>query len=645
MIQLYRSGNTAFNLDNHNPYNLRMVSRAQLDRSAMAKDNVDITLNAVSPVEFDYRDYIIVDGRPYFLNLLPKASKDDKYVFTYNLNFEGGMYELGRVTYTMAGLNGWDYIGSLYDYCCFIINDMNRNSLLGIVQGTRLIRSTGKKANGMFEWVDTQNTTRKYYSMTQVPADGDMLYTLNGLPDTRIYSVGGGWTLDFEIDPNTNKPLATEEKALTYDQHTCLAVLQDLVAQWDDWEFYVEVKQSDICTTDTSVTTQCGGKIIMRRKAYSNGNNKPTGIYINGTNATRSMSYGKKGGLCKITREWPSGSVMPSRIYFYGGTRNLPTTYRNTRVCLPSASKETSYIDSDFMDNKMCEVVKVFDDIYPACHQFSCGSNGALRGNDNFNFTIPKDNFFAITALWQDPEEVTPSQYGSYAEWLLTYGTGDSATDKQRYLDYYYAGDGHSEDFPKNCYVTGDVMITFQTGDLAGMSFKVHEFSGQDANNYEITLNRNGVDTPFENVNYIPNEDLMCKIGDKFILEGCLMPASYVYANFGSGNYAAETLLKNAAEEYIQDITKEVKISVEISQYYTDTKHAVFRLYDGLKITDTDILDGFGSTWFKVTRVVHDILKNSYNVEIDDGRKKSAWSAISRYIARLSRQSQNEQGR
>ena len=638
-IQLYRSGNTAFKLDSRNRNALRMVTNARLERKVMDQDAVSVTVVSVSPCEFDYRDYIIVDGRPYFINRLPRVSKDGRNRFQYDITFEGGMYELGRVAYTMAGLHGWDFIGTLYDFCCMVVREMNRNSLVGTAQG-RLIRNTGKMVDGRYQWKDTVYPNTYYYAQDQVPSNGDMLYTVNGLPNVTINNVGGGWELDFEEEWNGKiwVPVTTEEKSLTYDNHTCLAVMHDLVSQWEDWEFAVEVKTSDLVTTDTSVPIQCGGKIVVRRKRTVT-SDTTDGIFLTNNTIHLNMGYGKKGGISKITRESDDGQNIPSRIYFYGGTQNVPSTYRNTRICLPSAKKEDSYIETGLSDNANCEVVKLFDDIYPACKPFEVAVDGALRGNGQFYFSVWKSDFFDINAIWKDPSAQLPAAYGSYDEWLLSYGTGDSQTDRQRYLLYYYEGDtsqGERSDFPKNCYITNDeVRITFLTGDLAGMSFSVHEFSGQDQSYYEITCNRVGIESPFEDVNYMPNGDLMCKVGDKFIVEGVLMPASYVYANFGSGNYAAETLLDDAARNYIEKLASKIKIGIDISQDYIYQHNAVFRLYDRIRIGDSDILDDIGELLYRVNRLSYDLITNEYKVEIDDGKNVTSWKALSEYISKI----------
>ena len=636
MIQLYRAGHTAFKLDSRNPLNLRCVTKAQLERKAMEQDAVAITLLCVAPCEFEYRDYIIVDGRPYFLNVLPKVTKEDRRRFQYELTFESGIYEVGRVFYTMTDLHGWDYTGQLFDFCNLVINDMNRNSLVIKDSDNRVLRYSGRRIGGLYYWYNVNTSdTMSYFTTRLIPLVGDDVMPGEWSPGDegypRVTQVGGAWTLDFELD--NGKPVETDEKMLTYDNHTCLAVLHDLVSQWGDWEFAVDIRTSDLCTLDLTSDIQCGGTLIMRRKS--------TGIFISGVNTTHlNMAYGKKGGLQKITREYPDGTNIPSRIYFYGGTKNLPYSYRNTRLCLPTKSKMESYIDLDVAENIPCEVVKVFDDIYPACKPFSLAVNGCMKPNDDTKFiiTVYMTQFFNLYAHWHDPDDQTPYNYGSYAEWVLMHGTDNAQTNRERYLLYYYQGDLQAQvaGYPKSCYLTTDrVTITFQTGNLAGRSFEVVDFETfNEDNEYQITLACEGTESPFEeDIQYFPNNDVMCKLGDKFIIEGCLMPASYVYGNFGSGEYAAETLLDTEAKKYIEELSSKISVAVEISQDFVNQHNAVFRLYDGLQITDTDL--DFSSLTFKVRSLIYDLLANSYKVEIDDGKGMNPWAAISQYLDRI----------
>lgn len=635
MIQLYRAGHPAFKLDSRNPLNLRCVTKAQLERKAMEQDAVAITLLAVSPCEFEYRDYIIVDGRPYFLNVLPKVTKEGRRRFQYELTFESGIYEVGRVFYTMTDLHRWDYTGQLFDFCNLVVNDLNRNSLVIKDSDNRVLRYSGRMISGYYYWYNVNpSDTESYFTTSLIPSVGDEIMPgemISGQELSRVTQVGGAWTLDFELD--NGKPAVTDEKMLTYDNHTCLAVLHDLVAQWEDWEFAVDIRTSDLCNIDLTHDIQCGGRIIMRRKS--------TGISISGVNTTHlNMAYGKKGGLQKITREFPDGTNIPSRIYFYGGTKNLPYSYRNTRLCLPAKSKMESYFDLGVVENLPCEVVKVFDDIYPACKPFSLAINGSMKQNDNTKFivTVYMTQFFNLFARWKDPDDPTPYNYGSYAEWRLMHGTDNATANRERYLLYYYQGDLQAQvaGFPKSCYLTTDeVRLTFQTGNLAGHSFKVVDFEAlNEDNEYEITLACEGNESfPNEPIQYFPNNDVMCRLGDKFVVENCLMPASYVYGNFGSGNYAAETLLENEARKYIDELSSKISVGVEISQDFVNQHNAVFRLYDGLQITDTDL--DFSSLTFKVRRVVYDLLANSFKVEIDDGKGLNPWAAILQYLEQI----------
>lgn len=638
MIQLYRGSHPAFKLDSRNPLNMRCVTKAQMERKAMEQDAVAITLLCVAPCEFEYRDYIIVDGRPYFLNVLPKVTKEDRRRFQYELTFESGIYELGRVFYTMTDYHGWDYTGQLYDFCNLVIHDMNRNSLQikcldGETNQILRMRYSGRYVNGVYWWREIGSDIPYYCTDNLIPSVGDIVRPaeiIPGVEPIKVTEVGGVWTLDFETA--NRKPVQTDEKMLTYDNHTCLAVMHDLVSQWEDWEFAVDIRESDITNIDLTSDVQCGGRIIVRRKS--------TGIFISGVNTNHlNMSYGKKGGLSKITLESPDGTSLPSRIYFYGGTQNLPYSYRNTRLCLPNKSKMESYMDLDVAENIPCEVVKIFDDIYPACQPFSIAINGSMANdNSHFYITVYMSQFFNLFARWHDPDDPTQWNYGSYAEWRLMHGTDNAALNRQRYLQYYYGPQNQQQaGFPKSCYLTTDeVRITFQTGNLAGHSFKVVDFETlSEDNEYQLKLACEGNESMFPNepIMYFPNNDVMCHLGDKFIVEGCLMPASYVYGNFGSGNYAAETLLEDAAKIYIDELISKIKVGVEISPEFVENHNVVFRLYDGMEISDEDL--ELSNLTFKVRSVVYDLLTNAYKVEIDDGKGRNPWAAISQYIQQI----------
>lgn len=82
-------------LFNKNP--LRAVTKAKLIRSIIQDDYLDLTVESVKPMEFHLEDKIEVDGRDYFLNLNPKAKKNNSRNFVYDLRFEGIGYLLRKI--------------------------------------------------------------------------------------------------------------------------------------------------------------------------------------------------------------------------------------------------------------------------------------------------------------------------------------------------------------------------------------------------------------------------------------------------------------------------------------------------------------------------------------------------------------------
>jgi len=619
MITLYRSGEVAFNLDSRDPESLRRVASATLERKAMEQDAVSMTIVSVVPCSIESRDYIIVDGRPYFANIATTETKEGKRRFSTEVQFDGGMYELGRVFFLMTDKHGWDYTGTLYDFCSLIANEMNRSNLVIRDSANHIFRYTGRMSGGNYEWVNPQNNSTAY-TANMPPAVGDSILQGDTRPGaTTVAQVGGVWTLDFET--SGGDPVSTAERILTYDNMTCLAVINDLMSQWEGWEYAVEVKTADICNIDSNVKTQCGGRIIVRRKS--------TGIYTS-DNTTHHLTYGKAGGECKLTREPNDDQNIPSRIYFYGGTQNVPSTYRNSRICLPNKSKDESYIDTGFTGTEPCEAVKIFDDIYPACQPFQTNDDGQ-PGTDGtyFTVTVDYDKFFDITAKWKNPLASTLSLYGSYIEWRLTYGTDDAAADLERYYQHYYWGssEGLQSGYPKNCYLQDEITIVFQTGNLAGHAFKVKDFTvNAEMNSCCLFLYCEGSNSiPGQDVQYFPNADVMCEDGDQFLVSGCLMPASYVYADFGSGEYSAENLLQTAATKYISDLASQIKAKVEVSNDYIRQNNKVFRLYDKTELTDADLQ--ISAVTFSVRRLTFDLLDGSTKIEVDDGKKITPWAA------------------
>lgn len=100
-----------------------------------SEDIVTITLKSPYPQSFDIGDKIIIFGREYKLNRLPKITKTGAHEFQYDLEFEGIQYDLFRVTYdltidttsnTLQDVLGDSLTGDLERFMTVLIANANR---------------------------------------------------------------------------------------------------------------------------------------------------------------------------------------------------------------------------------------------------------------------------------------------------------------------------------------------------------------------------------------------------------------------------------------------------------------------------------------------------------------------------------------
>ncbi|MCR5658975.1 MAG: hypothetical protein K6G25_06580 [Bacteroidales bacterium] len=422
------------------------------------------------------------------------------------------------------------------------------------------------------------------------------------------------WQVDPITPPSgqaTQNDYPTESKLLTYDGHSCLAVMQDIVTQeeWKDWEWRIK-DNVEYGYVDGEILV-CGVLKIQRREAIA-------------SSATpHILGYGRGGGLSLIKRKYSDGSNIPSRVYFYGGSQNLPEFYRNSRLCLPNKSKADSYInfaelvDTSFplgISNTCCEEVRVIDDIYPASKPFVIGNSWTVAiipsgGKSYLRLVIPKGEFFDIDAKWSnytwpDPDRgISPNNpqdwidYPDFCEWLVLtqledvwVGVEEVRVNRARYITYY-AMKGVSK------YLTGgeSPMIAFQTGALAGYQLSIHscEVSGD-----YIVLDLNVVKEDNEEVNdyYVPNSEKCCYAGDKFIIENINMPASYTYYNGGDQydnnhelthhDYSAEYALWKAALDYMASVAEKIDYEITVAREHVIKNGDKFRCFDAVRFND-----------------------------------------------------------
>jgi len=769
---VYRRGAAAFTIESREQGRVRKATSAKYVSKLMNDESVSLTVLSSVTLDFRLRDYIIYKGKPYMLNQMPEVSVDSSKLYTYNVRFEGAMYEMGRVAFLLDNAFGYDYYGTLADFGRLIVGNMNRvnryvvwEEYSQVTATTHIARQSGVTPDGkviwgnlngddpnsyrweygFVSWIMTNDTNpapgsnpigsdragtppviksvhewkldfpkrtttpaaypqpvyyvpdnipdhdihwpdpanpaesqyisaedyraiamsndrteyydyipdpdnpqdtipskKAVYSVTSISAHtpvptpgrecqsiGDMETVTNGfsyavVKRTYNYVIEGGtwiwvlydtstswhsgsyhitytgtgtqgttWQMQ-NVTPQSGAATAddfeTEENLLSYDSHSCLAVLNDICTQWDGWEWY----------TDGEECTHYKGEILVNATIHLKRKEQNT------TGVTHNMDFGRGGGLSVIRRKYADDSNVPSKVYFYGGTQNLPQYYRNTRLCLPNAEKDGSYIDLTniqggmlpaAIDNRTCEEVKVFDDIYPASEPFVIGRGwGVTIASETIGvkirrylqLTIPKAEFFDLTAKWTMGEQpgfprramtdADMDDYPDFFEWLKMKNEKDeydpstgSSPQRVRYLNYYV-----NEHVSK--YLTGgeSPMFTFQTGEIAGYSLAVHDFSLQTINREEywvVNLNTVKEDnsetdtTTDENHKYVPNADICAVVGDKFIIENINMPVSYTYYKDGTAtDRSAESRLWRAAMDYVNSLSDKVDHEVEVSR-------------------------------------------------------------------------------
>ncbi|WP_395765183.1 hypothetical protein [Elizabethkingia anophelis] len=72
------------------------VTKAELSRSILSDDYIDITVESSEKLDLNLEDRIIVEGRSYFVNLLPQVKKNAEDSFTYDIRFFGASSILRR---------------------------------------------------------------------------------------------------------------------------------------------------------------------------------------------------------------------------------------------------------------------------------------------------------------------------------------------------------------------------------------------------------------------------------------------------------------------------------------------------------------------------------------------------------------------
>lgn len=116
------------------------VTKAELSRSILSDDYIDITVESSEKLDLNLEDRIIVEGRSYFVNLLPQVKKNAEDSFTHEIRFFGASSILRRNILfnrdSQGGKTGFEFpiTAELNAFLYLIINNANEfesNWILG----------------------------------------------------------------------------------------------------------------------------------------------------------------------------------------------------------------------------------------------------------------------------------------------------------------------------------------------------------------------------------------------------------------------------------------------------------------------------------------------------------------------------------
>lgn len=214
--------------------------------------------------------------------------------------------------------------------------------------------------------------------------------------------------------------------------------------------------------------------------------------------------YGKNNGLYQIERDVNADEVVVTRLYAYGGERNIPDDY-NKRDSDFSGKKNLmlpGYLETgkNYIESKnisaygIRECTMVFEDIYPSIAGVELPDIGRI------------DELVAAEQITKETETK-----GTFKITIKNIGFNI-----------------------KDYLTTETATISMKSGSLIGYEFEIVDVVQLESGNYDITLNKSTRDD-FQ----VPNAGQNLSAGDRFVILNIKMPEKYV-------EYAEDRLLKAA---------------------------------------------------------------------------------------------------
>ena len=220
--------------------------------------------------------------------------------------------------------------------------------------------------------------------------------------------------------------------------------------------------------------------------------------------------YGKNNGLYQIERDVNADEVVVTRLYAYGGERNIPDDYNKRdsdfsgkkNLMLPGYLETgKSYIESKNLPAYgVREYTMVFEEIYPSIAGVELPDIGRI------------DELVAAEQITKETETK-----GTFKITIKNIGFNI-----------------------KDYLTTETATISMKSGSLIGYEFEIVDVVQLESGNYDITLNKSTRDD-FQ----VPNAGQNLSAGDRFVILNIKMPEKYV-------EYAEDRLLK-AATYYLAE--------------------------------------------------------------------------------------------
>lgn len=247
------------------------------------------------------------------------------------------------------------------------------------------------------------------------------------------------------------------------------------------------------------------------------------------------FKVGFQKGLYNLTREKVDASDIVTRLKAYGSDKNLGTDYRANRLVLKDKNKPNSYIENAQAVAKygIYESTKIFDEIYPR-------RKGKVT-------SINSDSIYKFSDSSMDFDLKEKDENGT--KYLL-----NGVTAK----------------------------IHFNTGDLAGYEFEIHDYNHETKEFHIIKFaDENSYEFPSKD-----NDAFRISVGDEYVILDIQMPQVYI------DNAEAELFEK--ADDYLSDkLEPNIQYLLDVDTLHlqrilNDTVTQFFSIGDFIKVVDED---------------------------------------------------------